>query len=107
VSTDAIEYYHIEFETHEVLYAQGAPVESMLDDGSGRETFANFVEYERRYRERQSKMIPFAPILAYRGGREEVKGLLRAVVSKVVDVRDPIQRAYDRLAKRAQRALVG
>ena len=102
---DVIEYYHIEFETHEVLYAEGAAVESFLDDGSGRETYANFAEYERLYGESQSKMTPFAPILAYYGGRDEVKGLVRAAVSKVVDIRDPIQRAYDRLAERAQPTL--
>src|SRR5215467_4540670 len=100
--TPAIEYYHIELDTHEVIYAEGALVESFLDDGLNRESFSNFIQYERLYgAERQSKMTPVAPVLRYRGRRQELKGLVRSLISNVVDVRDPIQIAYDRLAKRA------
>jgi hypothetical protein len=38
----AIEYYHIDLDTHEVIYAEGVLVESFLDDGSNRESFSNF-----------------------------------------------------------------
>ena len=104
----AIEYYHIELVTHEVIYAEGALVESLFldDDDSSREDFSNFVQYARLYGvERQSKMTPFAPILRYRGRRQELKGLARSLISNVVDVRDPIQIAYDKLAKRAEAML--
>jgi hypothetical protein len=47
-------------------------------------------------------MKPFAPILQYAGGRQELKGLVRSLVSNVVDVRDPIQIANDELAQRAE-----
>ena len=101
----AIEYYHMELDTHEVIYAEGALVESY--DGSNRDNFSNFMQYERLYgAERQSKMTPFAPILRYRGRREELKGLVKSLISNVVDVRDPIQIAYDQLAKRAEAVLV-
>ena len=103
----AIEYYHIDLDTHEVVYAEGVLVESFLDDGSNRESFSNFVQYERLYGvERQSKMTPFAPILRYHGRRQELKGLVRSLISNVVDVRDPIQVAYDQLAKQAEAMLV-
>src|SRR6516164_6234332 len=84
----AVEYYHIDLDTHEVIYAEGALVESFLDeDGSSRKNFSNFVQYERLYGpERQSKITPFAPILRYRGRRQEVKGLIRSLISNVVDV---------------------
>jgi hypothetical protein len=99
------EYYHIELDTHEVIYAEGALVESF--DGSSRENFSNFVQYERLYGvERQSKMTPIAPIFRYPGRRQELKGLVRSLVSNIVDVRDPIQIAYDQLAKRAEAILV-
>jgi hypothetical protein len=102
----AIEYYHIDLDTHEVIYAEGALVESFWDE-DGRENFSNFAQYARLYGgERQSKMTPFAPILRYRGRREELKGLVKSLISNVVDVRDPIQIAYDQLAKRAEAVLV-
>jgi hypothetical protein len=97
----ALEYYHIEFESHEVIYAEGALVESY--DGEDRDNFANFIQYERLYGvERQSKMTPAVPILRYRGRGHELKGLVRSLISNVVDVRDPIQVAYDQLAQRAE-----
>jgi Hint domain-containing protein len=98
----AIEYYQIDLDTHEAIYAEGALVESFLDDGSNRESFSNFIQYERLYGvERQSTMTPFAPILRYRNRRQELKGLVRSLISNVVDVHDPIQIAYNKLAKRS------
>jgi hypothetical protein len=97
----AMEYYHVELDTHEVIYAEGALVESY--DGSNRDNFSNFIQYERLYgAERQSKMTPFAPILRYHGRRQELNGLVRSLISNIVDVRDPIQIAYDQLAQRAE-----
>src|SRR3984893_13036325 len=98
---EVIEYFHIELETHEVVFAEGAPAETLLVT-TGREGFANFVEYERLYRsEELPAMKPFAPIFSY-GGGAELKGLLRLALSPIVDVRDPVQRARDRIAARAE-----
>ena len=98
---EVIEYFHIELETHEVIFAEGTPAETLLVT-TGREGFANFVEYERLYRsEELPAMKPFAPISSY-GGRAELKGLLRLALSPIVDVRDPVQRARDRIAARAE-----
>jgi Hint domain len=69
----ALECYHIELDTHEVIYAEGALVESF--DGSDREIFSNFVQYERLYGgKHQSKMTPFAPILQIRWPTPGVEG---------------------------------
>jgi hypothetical protein len=54
----------------------------------------------------QSEMTPFAPLLGYNNGRKELKGLVRSIVSNFIDVRDPIQVAYDRIANRAAALLV-
>jgi hypothetical protein len=100
--SEFIEYFHIEFETHEVVFAEGAPAESLLVT-SDRESFGNFIEYERLYgSNEQPTMKPFAPIFGYRGARAELEGLLRLALSPIVDVRDRAQRARDRIAARSQ-----
>lgn len=97
---DTIEYYHLEFEAHEVFHAEGMPVESYR--GCNREGFSNFVQFERLYGvECPSEKEPFAPIMGYHGGRDEAKALVRTLVSGFVDIRDPIQVAWDRIAARA------
>jgi hypothetical protein len=96
-----IEYFHIELETHEVISAEGAPVETLLLT-NGRESFSNFVEYQRLYgSDVAPAMVPYAPVLGYSRARAHLEALLRLGVSRVVDVRDPIQVAYDRIAARA------
>lgn len=45
---DELVYFHLEFDTHAVLYAEGAPAESFVDDES-REMFDNAWEYHRLY----------------------------------------------------------
>jgi Hint domain len=101
----ALEYYHVELDTHEVIYAEGALVETY--DGWNRDNFSNFMQYERLYgAEHQHQLTPFAPILRYHSRRQELDGLVRSLISEVVDVRDPIQIAYDELAQRAEAMLV-
>jgi Hint domain len=102
----AIEYYHIDLGTHEVLYAEGALVESYFDGDSDREQFSNFVQYERLYGAERPKMTPFAPILGYRNRREKIEGVARSLISNVFDVRDPVQIARDQIARHAEATLV-
>jgi hypothetical protein len=99
---EVIEYFHIVLDTHEVILAEGAPAETLLITSDREyENFANFAEYERLYgTEAVSAMVPFAPKLGM-SGRAHLKALLGIGVSFVVDVRDPIQKAYDRIAARA------
>jgi hypothetical protein len=106
VPSDAseLEYYNLEFDTHEVFYAEGALVESL--DGADRETFSNFVQYERLYGlESQSKMTLFAPRHRYKNRVQVLNGLSRSLVSKFVDLRDPILIAHDQIAKRTQKMI--
>jgi hypothetical protein len=99
---DVIEYFHLEFENHEVIYADGAAVESLFAT-DGRESFVNFVEYERLYGSISTgPKVPYAPVLGYNGGRQDVVALLRLAVSPWIDTRDPIQIVYDRLVARAK-----
>jgi hypothetical protein len=102
----AIEYYHIEFDTHEVMFAEGAPVESFMEESMEREYFLNFVEYERLYgRDRQRRVMQYAPILRYNKRHEKMAASARSLVSRVVDVRDAVQIARDQLARRAETLL--
>lgn len=96
-----IEYFQVELATHEAIFAEGAPVETFLPT-EGREVFSNFAEYDRLYgRDEQMPMAPYAPLLHYAGGRYHLKALLRSGISHLVDIRDPLQIAYERVAGRA------
>jgi hypothetical protein len=100
---EMIEYFHIVLDSHEVILAEGAPAETFLVRASNHENFTNFPEYRRRYpAEPPLAMTPFAPIVGYEGGREHLKALLRLGVPRFVQMRDPVQEAYERIAARAE-----
>ena len=96
---ETIEYFAVELDTHEVIFAEGTAAETFRYAG-GQITWDNLADYQRLYGEH--KVIPaFAPICRYSGIRAEVGGLLRLAASRFVDVRDPVQIAYDRIVARA------
>ena len=43
---DELEFFHIKLESHDVIYAEGAPAETLLHVD---ESFVNFADYLRRY----------------------------------------------------------
>ena len=47
-TVDHVDYYHVELDRHTVLFANGAPAESFLDDGQ-RGQFQNVEDYHHRY----------------------------------------------------------
>jgi hypothetical protein len=99
---NVIEYFQIVLDTHEVIVAEGAFAETFLNRGSNYEHFTNFAEYKRLYpAEPPLAMLPFAPSVGYEGGRAHLKALLRLGVSPFVQVHDPIQFAYEKIAQRA------
>jgi hypothetical protein len=98
---ELIQYFQIELEAHGVIFAEGAPAETLLT--TSREGFANFMEYERLYgSEEPPASKPFAPVILGYGGRAELQGLLRLALSPIVDVLDPVQRARSRIAERSE-----
>jgi len=97
--SETIEYFHIELDSHEVVFAEGVPAETFFYMG-GEIAWDNLGEYRDRHGDHQV-MSPFATIHSYRGVRAELVGLVRLAASRIVDVRDPIHMAYDRLAARA------
>lgn len=98
--SESIEYFSVELDTHEVIFAEGTAAETFRHWG-GQIAWDNLGDYQDLYGSEHEVMSPFAPICRYTGGRAEVGGLLRLAASRVVDVRDPIQIAYDRIAARA------
>lgn len=99
-TSEVIEYFSVELDTHEVIFAEGTAAETFRHWG-GQIAWDNLGDYEDLYGSEHQVVSPFAPICRYTGGRSEVRGLLRLAASRVVDVRDPIQIAYDRIAARA------
>jgi len=101
--TARLDYYHIVLDTHDVVLAEGAPAETLLLRGSNHECFTNFADYERRYPGNQRvTMTPFAPILGYEGGRENLRALLRLAASPLFPTHDLIQEAHKRIAARIE-----
>jgi hypothetical protein len=94
-------YYHVELETHEVILAEGLPVESFLWVGEIR--FDNEDEYVRLYGPRTHSMVPFAPLLAYRK-RKELASRARSTLACIYDMRRPLDKIRDRIEGRAELA---
>ena len=97
MASETIEYFCVELDTHQVIFAEGLAAET-FEYGGGQISWDNLGDYEELYG--KHKVIPAcAPICHYTGGRAEVRALLRLVTSRV---RDPIQVAYARIAARAR-----
>jgi hypothetical protein len=90
---DTIEYFCVELDTHQVIFAEGTAAETFWYSG-GQIAWDNLGDYQDLYGSEHEVMSPFAPICYYSGGRAEVRALLRLGASRFVDVRDPIQIAY-------------
>ena len=96
---ETIEYFHIVLNTQEVIWAEGAPVETF--GGGNLDLFTNFVEYKRLYPNDPCLAIPLvAPNLST--GRAHLHALLGLGASYFIDVRDPLQEAYEQFAARAE-----
>ncbi|MCA1494106.1 Hint domain-containing protein [Sinorhizobium alkalisoli] len=101
---DRLEYFHIMLDSHQVLLAEGAPVESFLLETASYETFTNFAEFARLYpADRFAFMTPFAPYVGY-GGREHLKALLHLAVGGPRTM-SPLENACSRIAARGEKLL--
>jgi hypothetical protein len=98
--SETIEYFCVELDNHQVIFAEGTAAESFRHTGD-QIAWDNLADYQALYGSEHQVIPAVAPVCRYNGGREEVRGLLRLAASRFVDVRDPIQVAYERIAARA------
>ena len=97
VGRDELEYYHIKLESHDVVYAEGAPAETLFYVD---ESAVNFADYLRQYGSPATQDGRCAPLVHIGGGRDEMKSRLRSALSPWVDRRDQADVIRDRLEER-------
>jgi len=95
---DELEFFHIKIETHDLIFAEGAPCETLL---SVDENANNFADYYRRYGTPQTEEQPCLPILSYNSGRSQIRSRLRSAISPWYDRRHQFDIIRDRLEERA------
>jgi hypothetical protein len=95
---DALEFFHIRLERHDVIYAEGAPVETLLNVD---ESAVNFVEYLRRYGTPKTVETPCVPVISYGGPRRgALKSRVRSAISPWFECREQVDVIRDRLEER-------
>jgi hypothetical protein len=103
-----LEYFNIELERHQVIYAHGVAVETYYparDDS--RERWSNFAEYSRAYPgEERRTFKPVAPVL--KGGRRRLlQARIRSLLSPVVEPRGTLEFVRSRIAARGRFGAAG
>lgn len=92
-----MEYFHVKLDGHDVIYADGAPVETML---KADENAVNFDEYVALYGEPRDE-TRCAPLLSCTGPRRELGSRARSALSPWIDRRQKVDLIRDRLEDRA------
>ena len=96
--SDEMEFFHIKLESHDVVYAEGVPAETLLNVS---ESFVNFADYLRRYGMPTRQETPCVPVIPVHGGRVELMSRARSALSPWIDLRDPADVVRDRLEEGA------
>ena len=94
---DELEFFHIKLESHDVIYAEGAPVETLLEVD---ERAVNFAEYFRRYGPPNTEETRCAPVVSFGGRRGELKSRILSAISPWIDRREHIDVIRDHLEER-------
>ena len=93
---DELEFFHIKLESHDVIYAEGAPCETLLNVD---ENAANFAEYLREYGA-TTEEAPCAPLVKCGWRRDEIKSCFRSAISPWIDRRHTVDIIRDQLDAR-------
>jgi hypothetical protein len=104
VELSEIEYLHVKLAQHDVIFAEGAPSETLLVHSGNVERFDNFVEYLRLFGEDMAADEGRCAPIAFGSTRERLMSRLRSAVSPWVDCRNEFDKARDRIAELADLA---
>jgi hypothetical protein len=97
-----LEYFHLELDVHDVIFAEGAAAETFLPSADHK-LFDNWREYEALYGGQPlGEAKPFAAEIRLSGARSHLRSRLRSAVSPWVDRRQPFDIVRDRLEQRAE-----
>ncbi len=92
-----LEFFHIILEYHDVIYAEGAPCETLL---AVDERAVNFADYLRQYGSLPVDRRRCAPLLSFNGGRSEVRSRFRSAISPWIDRREKLDVIRDEVEER-------
>jgi hypothetical protein len=94
---DELEFFHVKLESHDVIYAEGAPAETLLNV---QESAVNFADYARRYGAPAIDEDRCAPHVHIWGGRPELASRFRSALSPWIDLRNQADVIRDRIEER-------
>jgi hypothetical protein len=94
---DELEYFHVKLDSHDVIYAEGVPAETLLEVT---ESAVNFADYFRQYGTPATDETRCAPYVYAFGGRDELKSRFRSALSPWVDLRNEADKFRDRMEER-------
>ena len=94
---DELEFFHVKLESHDVIYAEGAPAETLVEVN---ESAVNFADYLRKYGTSTTAEVRCAPYVHAFGGHPELKSRFRSALSPWIDLRNPADVVRDRLEER-------
>ena len=92
-----LEFFHITLARHDVIYAEGAPCETLLN---GDVNMVDFAGYLRQDGLLTTEEVPCAPLLSLNGGRSEIKSRFRSAISPWIDRRQKLDIIRDELEER-------
>jgi hypothetical protein len=93
---DRLEYFNIKLPRHDVIYAEGAPCETLLEAD---ESAVNFAEYLRQYGTPRIKDAWCAPRVGF-GRRIEIQSRFRSAISPWIVRRHKVDIIRDKLDER-------
>ncbi len=94
---DQLEFFHVKLESHDVVYAEGAPAETLINV---QESAVNFADYLRQYGTAATDEDRCAPHVHIWGGRPEFVSRFRSALSPWIDLRNRAEVVRDQLEER-------